>query len=469
MTLYTPKPYQRQAHRFVVNRLTQKGLRPRGAGLLLDPGLGKTSITLWAYETLRDFGEVRKALIVAPLRVCRSVWPAEAEKWGFDVKVSCVLGTAAQRRRALAEQADIYTINPEGLSWLSNHPEMLEGFDLLVLDESTKFKNWGTKRHRLLRKLLDKFSHRMILTGTPSPNGLGDLFAQVYALDDGAVLGKSQNYFRSRYMKKGGFKGRVWSFDEGQTENLQAAIGPMVLRLDAKDHLDMPRLVDHKIYVDLPGEIEREYKRLERELFMRLDSGEELTASSAGAMYVMCRGVANGGAYDADKAPVHVHDTKVEALADLLEELNGKSLLVAYAFKHDLERIRANRVFRSAPVVCGGVSSEETEAIIAKWNAKQSPVLLVQPQAMSHGLNLQAGGHDVAWFGLTDQLEVYQQFNARLYRQGQASDQVRIHHILARGTVDEAIYARLHEKAGVQQTLLDALRDYRQSVEPVLF
>lgn len=467
--IYAPKPYQQLAYRFLLNRFTAPDLSPRGAGLLLDPGLGKTSITLWTYQTLRDFGEVRQGLIVAPLRVCRSVWPAETKKWGFDVKIQPLLGTAPQRRRALAEPADLYVINPEGLAWLAtqnldtaNAPK----FDVLILDESTKFKNWGTKRHKHLRKLLPRFSHRLILTGTPSPNGLGDLFAQVYTLDDGMTLGKSRNYFNARYMTKGGFKGRVWSFDESQTEKLHEAISPMVLRLSAEEHLDMPELVDNVIRVQLPGDVMKEYRRLERELFMELAGGVELTASSAGAMYSICKGIANGGAYyGPDKQPAFVHDTKVEALADLLEELNGKNLLVAYAFKHDLERIQQHSAFKKAPVVAGGVSADETDRIVGEWNEGRHRALLVQPQAMSHGLNMQQGGADVAWFGLTDQLEVYQQFNARLYRQGQEHHQVRIHHIIAEETVDEAIYARLHEKAGVQQSLLEALDNYRKSKE----
>lgn len=463
MGTYQPKPYQRLAHDFIVARHTDRNLAPRGAGLLLDPGLGKTSITLWAYQTLRELGEVRQGLIVAPLRVCRSVWPAEAEKWGFDVRVSPLLGTPAQRRRALAADADLYVINPEGLKWLAEQNLDAAGsprFDLLCLDESTKFKTWSTKRHKTLRKLLPRFSHRLILTGTPSPNGLGDLFAQVYVLDNGEALGKSQNYFNVRYMTKGGFKGRVWSFDADKESDLYDAMGPMVLRMSAEEHLDMPQKVNHEIRVDLPPAIRKEYKRLERELFMELSGGQELTASSAGAMYVMCRGVANGGVYDENKNPLHVHDTKVEALADLVEELGGKSLLVAYSFKHDLERIKSHRLFKNAPVICGGVSAEATDAIIAAWNRKETQALLVQPQAMSHGLNLQAGGSDVCWFGLTDQLEVYQQFNARLYRQGQEHWQVRIHHILANDTVDEAIYERIQKKADVQTSLLEALDRY---------
>lgn len=466
---YTPHKYQQTAIDFLVGRWLgdERGSAPYGAGLLLDPGLGKTSITLNVLETLKVFGEMESTLIVAPLRVCRSVWPAEIEKWQCDLTCSLLLGTPRQRARGIEEETDIKIINPEGLAWLStylaqNHVD----FDTIVFDESTKFKGWGTKRHKTLRKgILRRFERRLILTGTPTPNHYGDLFAQMYLLDDGDTLGQTQNYFRQRFMSKGGFKGREWSFDESRTDDIEAAIAPFVLRMSAEDHLDLPDRIDNVIRVQLPDDVMAGYKQFERELFMSLGSGEDLTASSAGAKYTLCRGIANGGAYigePPDRSAEFVHDAKVDALADLVDELGGKPVLVAYQFHHDLERLRKR--FPKAPAIKGGMKPDETDEIIAQWNQKEIEVLLCQPQAMSHGLNMQSGGNDVVWLGLTDQLEVYQQFNCRVYRQG-VKGGVRIHHILADDTVDQAIFERLQEKADRQTSLLDALNNYRLTQE----
>ena len=259
---------------------------------------------------------------------------------------------------------------------------------------------------------------------------------------------------------------------DGCEGDIEAAIAPLVLRLSAEDHLDMPPLVKNEIRVNLPAEIARAYRRLERELFLALASGESITASGAGAKYALCRGVANGGAYQVDdvtgeRSPVHVHDTKVEAAADVAEELMGKPVLIAYAFNHDLGRLRSHRLFANAPVIKGGVPADEVARTIEAWNAGRLPVLLAQPQAMSHGLNLQGGpGRDVIWFGLTDSLEDYLQFNARIYRQG-VTGQVRIHHIIANGTVDEAIWDRIQRKDDNQRSLLDSLNEYRLAREGV--
>ena len=459
----TPHEYQKTGIEFLTRRLLS-GDKPAGAGLLADPGLGKTLMTLSTLELMTALGETRGALIVAPLRVCRTVWPAEVEKWGADLSVAQMTGTAAQKKRALFSDADLYVTNPETLPWLKKQLDEnvnLDPFDTLVLDESTKFKTWSAKRTKSLRSLLPRFHKRVILTGTPAPNHLGDIFSQIYTLDNGERLGKTIGWFRREFMWQGGYQGRQWLFREGREERLNDRISDIVLRMDAKHHLDLPPITYNPIPVELPPDIMRVYKDLEQKLFVLLASGEDITASNAGAKYVMCRGVANGGVYDEEKRPQHVHDAKVHALAELIDELNGKHVLVAYSFHHDLERLK--RKWPKAPVIRGGTPNAEVDQIIEDWNARKIPVLFCQPQAMAHGLNLQTGGNDVVWFGLTDSLETYQQLNCRLYRQGNDGEPVRIHHLLAKDTVDAIIYERITGKAERQQSLLDALNEYRKS------
>ncbi len=468
--IFTPHKYQDVAINFLLARLYAE--EQKGAGLFLDPGLGKTSITLATIAALRAFGEVRKTLIVAPLRVVHSVWPAEVAKWGFDLRAMIVHGTPKKRLRALFADADLYMINPEALPWLAM--QQLPAFDLVVFDESPKFKTWGAKRTKAAKALIKAIPRRVILTGTPAPNSLADLFAQIYMLDDGATLGKTITFFRSRFMQQGGYLGREWLIREGVTGDIEKAIAPLVLRLAAEDHLDMPRLLKHEVWVDLPAEIAKAYKQVERELFAALANGETLTASGAGAKHVLCRGIANGGAYvdDGDgteRRPIHVHDAKIEAVADIVDELGGKPVLVAYQFDHDLARLR--RHFPRAPLIKGkgsrrggekGPTDAECNQIVADWNAGKIHVLLCQPQAMSHGLNMQSGpGRDVVWIGPSDSPEIDDQLNRRIYRQGVGS-QVRIHYVMARNTVDVASWQRLQDKGANQKSLLDALNEYRK-------
>jgi SNF2 family DNA or RNA helicase len=464
---FQPHPYQREVGDFLVDRLWTHAPAhgPAGAGVLLDPGLGKTAITLAAIETLAALDGECRTLIVAPKRVCQLVWPAEVLKWGFAFGVEHLTGTPSARAGALLKSdADLFLITPDLLPWLVGALDLpgAPQFDLVVFDESTKFKTWGAKRTKAARRMLPRFPRRMILTGTPSPNGLGDLHSQVYLIDDGATLGKTKGYFQQRFMNRGGFQGREWSFDDRKIETLHEAIAPLVIRMAAEDHLDMPAKVDNVIPVELPPSVAKEYRRLERELFMALANGEELVASSAGAKYAICRGVANGGVYVGEgenRAAQYVHGAKVDAVKDLVDELGGKPVMVAYQFLHDRDRLL--EAFPHAPVIGGGMKHDDAKRVTDAWNRGEVRVLLVQPQAMSHGLNLQAGGNDICWFGLTDQLEVYQQLNARLWRQG-VRGQVRIHHVLAQKTVDEAIYARIHEKADTQTTLMDSLAAYRK-------
>lgn len=463
MPNFTPHAYQERAIDFVLRRLFVK--REPGAGLFMDPGLGKTSCTLSVLHTLRELGDLRRALIIAPIRVCRNVWPAEVRKWGFEMGHVLLHGTPTQRERLLQANHPIHLINPEGVEWLFRRAKNFDpaNYCTLVIDESTKFKSWDANRVKALRRAFSRFRRRIILTGTPSPNCLSDLFAQIFVLDGGDALGRTLGEFRREYCRPGGYQGRQWLFRNDKREQLEAAIGEMVLRLDARDHLDLPDLVTNDVWITLPHEARHHYAELESQLFTELDSGATLIANGAAAVYQKCKQVANGGGYTDEGHSAVVHEEKAEAIADIVEELGGRPLLVAFQYRHDLERLRAT--LGNIPVIQGGTKPRETDEILARWNRGEIPVLAAQPQAMSHGLNMQSGGcNHIAWMGLSDSLEVYDQFNARVYRQG-VEGTVIVHRILAADTVDEAVVERLGAKAGAQRTLLDSLRDYAARTE----
>lgn len=460
MPLFNPHNYQRYALKWLIQRLL---LDDQGGGaLFLDPGLGKTSITLALVRLMKRLGIARKILIVAPLRVIYSVWPAECRKWKqfSDLKCSIVHGSEGKRLAALATEADLYLINPEGVTWLQNHySQRPMPFKMLIVDESSKFKNWGSKRTKALRKILPEFDYRVILTGTPSPNSLEDLFAQIFICDQGQALGKSITQFRERFFFRGGYGGYKWTPNHGAQENIENRIQAVCMRLAAKDHLTLPDLLFNDIWIDLPPSVQKQYKKLEREMFLLLEQEKEITASNAGAKYVMCRQVANGGLYDEEKNALHVHDSKVEVVSDLVDELQGKPALIAFQFRHDLMRLR--KAFPKIPSIDGSTKPKEADRLIDQWNAGELQALAVQPQSLSHGINMQAGpGRDIIWLGLTDNLETYLQLNARIHRQG-VTDTVRVHRIGANQTVDQAIVDRLDSKEQTQTALLDALGKYR--------
>lgn len=456
---FVPHEYQMSCLRWLIQRTIVDG--QAGGAFFLDPGLGKTSTTLLYLLLLKKLGLARKVLIVAPLRVVYSVWPKECQKWDQFSHLTCSIihGSATQRMKALANEADIYLINPEGIPWLKNYFEKRDiPFDVLAVDESTKFKAWGSIRTKALRKLAPWFKYRLILTGTPSPNGLEDLFSQIYMLDLGESLGPNVLKFRERYFYRGGFGGYRWLPTQGSDVAIQKKIAHLCMRLSAEDYLQLPDLVFNDVWVDLPSDILKAYKKLEREMFLELDESE-LIVGNAGAKYLACRQVANGGIYDEEKKPAFVHGSKVDAIADLVEELQGKPALIAFQFKHDRERLR--KVWPKAPSIDGSVSAKQADKTIDDWNAGRLPVLLVQPQSLSHGINMQSGpGRDIIWMGLQDSLETYLQLNARIYRQG-VTGQVRIHRVLANKTVDLAIRDRIESKDQNQNTLLEALARYR--------
>lgn len=475
---WIPHAYQKKAVKFL--------LEHAASALFLEPGLGKTSVTLAAIKLLKQKKLLDKVLLIAPLRVCYSVWPKEVDKWTDfrGLKVSVLHG--AKKDAALKTEADIYVVNPEGLDWLLQAKKTKTvagktkveinlarfkalGFDTLVVDELSKFKHTNTNRFKSLRQVLHTFQRRWGLTGSPAANGLMDLFGQCYVLDQGRTLGQYISHYRMKYFVPG-YDGFSWDLRKGAEQEIYERLRPLVLRMAAKDYLDMPTLIENNIRVDLPASVAKIYNQLEDDLIAKLDS-RIIVASTAAAASIKCRQVASGGIYlDAEtealvKLPksqrewVNLHTEKVDALADLIDELQGSPLLVAYEFIHDLDRLH-KKLGVDVPYIGGGVTAKRSAELAGLWNAGKLPVLLGHPQAIAHGLNLQEIGNHVCWHSLTWDYELYDQFIRRVLRQGNKSKNVFCHHIIARGTIDEVVLAAVKSKRSGQNALFDALRKF---------
>lgn len=467
MVKFAPHPYQHLAIKFLIQRTIVDN--KIGAMLFLDPGLGKTACTLAWINALMTMKLARKILIVAPLKVCYTVWPAEIKKWDQfkHLTFSMIHGTPEQRMAGMARKADIYITNVDGIKWLRSMAKYQKlPFDILVLDESSKFKTWGSDRTKALREIIDQFKHRVCLTGTPCPNGLIQLFPQVFMADGGEALGKTITSFREKYFYRVGqfYSYKPHANTQAYVEN---AIKDVALTLLAKDHLDMPELVNNDIWVTLPKKQMAEYKRLERMMFIELAEQQSITPKNAGAKYQLCKQYCNGGVYlnkeSGGREIHHLHDLKTDALEDLVDELGGKPVLVAYQYEHDLIRLQ-KRFKKRLDYINGSVSPSKTAALVDSWNKDDIEILAVQPKSLSHGANMQSGsGRDVAWYGITDDLEDYSQFIRRIYRQGIGS-QVRNHRILCANTVDVAVRERVDSKEKTQLSLLQALAIYRSTL-----
>jgi len=423
-------------------------------GLFLDMGLGKTIITLTAIQDLiYDSFEVRKVLIIAPRTVAESTWQDEARKWEhLNLRFSTVLGTAKQRKEALQKEADCYVVNRENVVWLCEYYGFQLPFDMVVIDESSSFKNPQAKRFRALRKCLPCFSRVVILTGTPAPNTLVDLWSQIYLLDNGAALGKNVTAYRNRYFKPDKMNGYiVYSYrlrDNKAEQEIYDAISPEVMSLKAADYLTLPPRIDNVVTVTMPPKAEKAYKKMEKDLVLGIGTDEEVTAANAAALSNKLLQMSNGCMYTDDGNTVGIHDAKIDKLKEIAEQNEGKPLLVFYAYQHD--RARLQQAFPEARVLEGA-------AELRAWNAGKIPMLLAHPASTAYGLNLQAGGNIITWFGLTWSLEFYQQANARLYRQGQDKP-VIINHLVAKGTIDEQVMKALQSKAAGQDALLAAVK-----------
>jgi len=420
------------------------------AALLLDCGLGKTVITLTAINDLiYDEFSVKKILVVCPLRVC-NVWRDEIKHWDHLRNLTCSLvnGTATERRRALQKQADIYIVNRENLVWFYEHCKM--SFDMVVLDELSSFKNHQAKRFRAIKALRPKVKRIVGLTGTPSGNGLMDLWAEFRILDMGERLGRYISQYRNLYFKPDKRNGMVvYSYKPlpGAEEAIYHQIADITVSMKATDYLEMPELVSVAKEVRLSEKEKERYDELKKSLVLELPGGE-ITAANAASLTLKLSQMANGAIYTDDKDVVDIHDRKLDALEDLVESANGKPVLVAYWFKHDKDRIRKRMEAREL----------KEPQDFTDWNAGKIPVALIHPASAGHGLNLQQGGSILIWFGLTWSLELYQQTNARLWRQGQADETVIIQHIVAKDTIDERILNVLKHKDGTQAALIEAVK-----------
>ena len=443
--IYRPHNYQTYATEFILEHAE--------SAVFLDMGLGKSVITLTAIRELcLDRYEVSKVLVIAPLRVARDTWSTEIKKWDHlkGLTYSVVIGSVTERKEALKKKAHIYLINRENVSWLiedSGHPF---DFDMVVIDELSSFKSYQAKRFRSLLKVRPKVKRIVGLTGTPSSNGLMDLWAEFRVLDLGKRLGRFITHYRNNYFQPDKRNGMViYSYKPlpGAEDAIYEQISDMTISMKAVDHLNMPECIFNEVRVTLSDTEKDKYDTLRDDLILSI-GGSEIDAANAASLSNKLSQMANGAVYRADQSVQEIHDHKLDALEDLIEASNGKPVLVAYWFKHDLERIKARFKVREIR------SSKD----IIDWNDGKIPVAVIHPASAGHGLNLQAGGSTLIWFGLTWSLELYQQTNARLWRQGQKSETVVIHHIVTEDTIDELILKALHRKEKTQNALIDAVR-----------
>ena len=441
---YEPHFYQTYTKEFILSH--------KEAAIFLDCGLGKTIVSLTAVEELlHDFFEIGKVLVIAPLRVARDTWPSEIAKWEHtkNIRASVVMGSAKERTAALLKPAEVYIINRENVKWLIEESNMPMDFDMIVIDELSSFKSYQAKRFRALMKLRPSVKRIVRLTGTPSANGLMDLWAEFRLLDMGKRLGRFISHYRDAYFlpdKRN--QQMVFSYKprEGAEDAIYRRIEDITVSMRAREYLKMPALVSNIVPVALDARERKLYDDMKRDMVIAVEN-EEIDAVSAAALSNKLLQMANGAVYTEEGKVIRLHDRKLDALEDLAESANGKSVLIAYWYKHDLERIQSRLSVREIR------SSEDIEA----WNAGEILLGVIHPASAGHGLNLQFGGSTLVWFGLTWSLELYQQTNARLYRQGQ-KDTVIIHHLVAAGTMDEKVMQALERKDKMQAALIDAVK-----------
>ena len=441
---YKPHEYQAYATEYILNHPI--------VAVLLDMGLGKSVITLTAiFDLTLDSFLVRKVLVIAPLRVARDTWPAEIEKWDHlkGLKYTVVVGSEVQRKTALMKRAQVYIINRENVEWLISRSGIPFDFDMVVIDELSSFKSHQAKRFKSLMKVRPKVNRIVGLTGTPSSNGLMDLWAQYRLLDMGQRLGRFIGRYREDYFVPDKRNQQVifsYKPKPGAEEAIYRLISDITISMEGADYLKLPELVINEVDVKLS---EKEMKILDvmkRDLIATV-KGEEITAANAAALSGKLLQMANGAVYDDQGTVLYIHGRKLDPLEDLIEAANGKPVLIAYWFKHDLSRIQKR--FE--------VEVLSTSDSIKRWNDGEIPIAAIHPASAGHGLNLQAGGSTLIWFGLTWSLELYQQTNARLWRQGQ-KETVVIHHLIAKGTIDERVMKALNDKNNTQSALIDAVK-----------
>lgn len=449
--IFRPHAYQQHC----INQI----LRIKKLGLFLDMGLGKTVTTLTAIRELKyNRFAVRRVLVIAPKKVAEGTWTREKDKWDHTriLRVSPVLGSQAKRIRALNTPADLYIINRENVCWLVDYYRNSWPFDMVVVDESSSFKSHSAKRFKALAGVSGKIDRMVELTGTPSPNGLEDLWSQVYLLDGGERLGKRYTQFRERYFQpdRRGADGMVYSYaaKPGTEQSILDKISDICISMKAEDYLQLPDITYHEIPVELDAKAEKAYRELERKMVLELPEEEEISVTSAAALSNKLLQLANGAVYDEDRSVHEVHGCKIEAFLELVESLQGKPVLVFYNFQHDRERILKALSGSGLRVRELKTTRDEDD-----WNAGQIDVLLTHPASSAYGLNLQQGGNHVVWFGLTWNYELYTQANKRLHRQGQ-TEKVIIHHLVCTGTRDEDVMRALEKKDDVQNWVMESLK-----------
>lgn len=448
---FRPHDYQRHC----ISRI----LGTKKIGLFLDMGLGKTVTTLTAIRELKyNRFQVRKVLVIAPKKVAEGTWTREKDKWDHTrmLRVSPVLGSLTKRVRALNTPADIYVINRENVTWLVDYYRNDWPFDMVVVDESSSFKSHKAKRFKSLSSVSGKIDRMVELTGTPSPNGLDDLWAQVFLLDGGERLERRYTWFRERYFQpdKRGADGTVYSYEAkpGTEQSILERISDICVSMKAEDYLELPDLVYHRIPVELDVKSDQAYRELERKMVLELPDEGEISVASAAALSNKLLQLANGALYDGDQNVHEIHGCKIEAFLELVESLNGKPILVFYNYRHDRERILGALSGKGLRLRELKTPEDEDD-----WNSRKIDILLAHPASSAYGLNLQKGGNHVVWFGLTWNYELYTQANKRLHRQGQ-EEKVIIHHLVCTGTRDEDVMTALERKDDVQNQVMESLK-----------
>lgn len=449
--IFNPHGYQQHC--------VQKILETKKIGLFLDMGLGKTVTTLTAVKELKyNRFEVRKVLVIAPKKVAEGTWAKEKEKWDHTqmLRVSPVLGTLSKRIRALNTPADIYIINRENVVWLVDYYRNSWPFDMVVIDESSSFKSHKAKRFKALASVSGRISRLVELTGTPSPNGLNDLWSQIFLLDGGERLGVKYTQFRERYFDPGDRGNNViynYKAKPGSEDSILGRISDICVSMKSEDYLQLPEVVYHPVPVVLDGKAEKAYRDLEKKMVLELpEDEEEISVTSAAALSNKLLQLGNGAIYDEDRNVHEVHNCKIEAFMELIESLQGKPALVFYNFQHDKSRIQE-------ALKKSGLRVRELKTVQDQddWNNRQVDILLAHPASAAYGLNLQQGGNHVIWFGLTWNYELYTQANKRLHRQGQ-TERVIIHHLICTGTRDEDVMQALEKKDDVQNWVMQSLK-----------
>lgn len=447
--IYIPHGYQDHA--------TEHIMQNTSAGLFLDMGLGKTVSTLTAINRLMyEECEVAKVLVIAPKRVAEDTWTTESNKWDHlkHLKLSLVLGSERERKEALKAKADIYVINRENVVWLVGFYGTAFPFDMVVIDELSSFKSAKAQRFKSLRQIRPKINRMVGLTGTPAPNSLLDLWPQLYLLDQGERLGKTLTSYRQQYFNEGQKKGMVvynYKLKNDDSKNeIYEKIGDICISMKAEDYLSLPERIDNDIPIRFSSAVRKKYEEFERDQVLALTDLEEISAVNAAALTNKLLQFANGAVYDDDKTWHEVHREKLDALQEIIEDANGKPVLIFYSYKHDAARIE-QKLKAYKPVAL------RDSADIARWNDGKIEVMMAHPASAGHGLNLQAGGNIIVWFGLPWSLELYQQANARLYRQGQ-TEAVIIHRLIAANTMDEDVVKALDNKATGQDALMEAVK-----------